>query len=805
MEKYNFQSEPLANSESIVTGPNYRFTLVSPMALRLEWASDGIFEDRASTFAINRNFPKPTYHVNNQEAEVQITTSSFQLTYDKQRFSPNGLLVTFTSKVTDWGSEWRYGSRPHSLGGTARTLDGVDGRCDMGSGILSRSGYSALDDSESMLFDEHGFVCARRPGDRVDIYIFFYGHDYEGAMKTFYAISGRQPVVPRWCLGNWWSRYYAYNSTEYLKLVDEFKARQMPLSVGVIDMDWHLVKGDEVPHVGWTGYTWNKSLFPDPVAFMKELHDRGLKITLNDHPHAGIHSHEDMYERMARALGHDISQGAPILFEPTCPKYMHAFLNVVHRDLEKQGCDFWWIDWQQGSISKILGVDPLWLLNHFQFLDSSQHSDMGRAIIFSRYAGPGSHRYPVGFSGDSVATWESLRFQPEFTATASNIGYGWWSHDIGGHCAGSRDDELAVRWVQYGAFSPILRFHSSASRWMSKEPWRYRHESEVVMRKFLQLRHRLIPYIFSINAAPSEADRPLIRPMYWAFPSLEVSYQHPNQYYFGSSLIVSPVVHPREPRTNLAKTKIWVPPGRYVDILTGFVYDGDRETNTYRSLHEIPVFASEGSIIPLDRELVPANGCGNPNAFEVLVVVGQDCKFSIIEDCQDDQHVQAMENRREIPITYEQASGRLRVPASGRAWTFRFIALLSTASPIRVQIGESPSTEATVKVENFPKLPSTIIELPIVTDPGSAITLDLGPDPQVSIIDHTAVASRMVEDFQIDNNMKDNIWAAVGAHQPTSIKMSRILSLGLEEDIVGPLIELLSSDSRAGYGSIVST
>lgn len=89
----------------------------------------------------------------------------------------------------------------------ARTLDGVDGRCDMGAGILSRVGYAALDDTGSMLFDGEGFVGTRLEGDRIDGYLFAYGFDLKGAMKSFYAVSGSQPVVPRWCLGNWWSRY----------------------------------------------------------------------------------------------------------------------------------------------------------------------------------------------------------------------------------------------------------------------------------------------------------------------------------------------------------------------------------------------------------------------------------------------------------------------------------------------------------------------------------------------------------------------------------------------------------------------
>ena len=113
--------------------------------------------------------------------------------------------------------------------------------------------------------------------------------------------------------------------------------------------------------------------------------------------------------------------------------------------VEKQGVDFWWIDWQQKGGSSVRGIDPLFMLNHTRYLYSARKGDAG--LTFSRYAGPGSHRYPVGFSGDSFITWDSLAFQPYFTATAANIGYGWWSHDIGGHMHGIRDEELQTRWL----------------------------------------------------------------------------------------------------------------------------------------------------------------------------------------------------------------------------------------------------------------------------------------------------------------------------------------------------------------------
>ena len=795
MEKYKFPNEPVASREAVVTGPNYRFTLLDPLVLRYEWAEDGVFEDRASTFAINRNFPVPEYYVQETDTQLEIVTPRFQVSYNKQRFCANGLSVSFNSKVTLWGADWQFGSAPsHNLGGTARTLDEIDGRCDMGAGVLSRDGHATIDDTGSMLFDGEGYVTPRPAGDRVDGYLFVYGHDYKAAMKAFYAISGPQPTLPRWSLGNWWSRYNRYTADGYLELMDRFAADNVPLSVAVIDMDWHWVRDERVPHAGWTGYSWDTTLFPNPAKFAEELHNRNLMMTLNDHPHGGIHHHEDDYAEMAAAIGHDMSKKAPILFDPTSPEFLKAYLDILHRNLEKKGCDFWWVDWQQGPISRIPGLDPLWLLNHFHFIDNGIHSPSGSLpIIFSRYAGPGSHRYPVGFSGDSIITWASLAFQPEFTATASNVGYGWWSHDLGGHMHGERDDELTARWIQLGTFSPILRLHSSNNRWAGKEPWMYVREAGDAMREAMRLRHRLLPYLYSENA---KQEAPLCQPMYWSHPSRDEAYEYPNQFSFGSRLIAAPIVQPRDGRTNLAHVKVWVPPGRHVDMLTGTVYDGDREVNMYRPLESLPLLAPEGSIIPLDGAAVPANGCKNPSQFEVLINVGKDGQFAIVEDERDDVEAHGGKTQRKFDIAWTQQDGRLTVssPAS-RSWTFRFVSVLRVSPLAKVLVNDIQVPKANFDVQKHASLPGLVVSISEVAA-DSTIVVELGPDPKLAVLDHLDTMSSFIAQTQMKYSDKDKVWTIMEAEHPETVKVGRLLSLGLDNAITGPIVEWLIADSR---------
>ena len=363
---------------------------------------------------------------------------------------------------------------------------------------------------------------------------------------------------------------------------------------------------------------------PTRRQFLRELHERGLRITLNVHPADGVRAYEDAYPQMARALGIDPAAGDPIAFDVTDQAFLRRVLR--HRctaSLERDGVDFWWIDWQSGPHSRIAGIDPLWMLNHFHFLDNAR--DGKRPLTFSRYAGPGSHRYPVGFSGDTLVTWASLDFQPYFTATASNIGYGWWSHDIGGHMFGAKDDELATRWLQFGVFSPILRLHSGNSPFNTKEPWRFGAEARAAMTDG------------AAAAAPDAAlpahDEPPGRPgrrTAGATDVLVASRMIPTPIRCRTStpsareLVVAPSPHPGTPPCGCRGVNTWLPSGSWIDLFTGLVYDGGRRVLMYRDLTSIPVLAQAGR----DHSAVGGPGpattaIDNPAALEVLVVVGR--------------------------------------------------------------------------------------------------------------------------------------------------------------------------------------
>ena len=174
-----------------------------------------------------------------------------------------------------------------------------------------------------MLLTDDGWIAPRRP-DTLDLYVFAYGRDYRAALRALYHLTGPQPLLPRYALGNWWSRYHPYSADEYLGLMDRFAAEGIPLSVAVLDMDWHLVDIDPRHGSGWTGYTWNRDLFPDPPAFLAALHERGLATTLNVHPAEGVHAHEERYAAIARRMGVDPDSELPVDFDPADPAFLRG-------------------------------------------------------------------------------------------------------------------------------------------------------------------------------------------------------------------------------------------------------------------------------------------------------------------------------------------------------------------------------------------------------------------------------------------------------------------------------------------------
>ena len=635
------KNQPAVTPENTVLWKDIRVSVLTSTLFRIEKDKNCKFCDKATQSVWFRSTPAVKFIASEDENGLHIATDKAELVVKAD---------VLNSTVCVDGGEITL-KKIKNLPGAYRTLDRCNGRyylekdksltpIRLDSGIVSACGAGLFDDTRSLILEDDGKLYTR-DDDQFDVYVFAHGKDYRGALRDLYTVSGRVPMIPRYALGNWWSRYHAYTEKEYLRILDRLNERNVPLTVATIDMDWHWSttlderkgitesgKADDFHGGanGWTGYSWNTDLFPDYKRFLTRIQDRNLKITLNLHPADGIRYFEDMYEEMAEAVGIDPKTEEKIPFDFTSDDFINAYFKILHKPYERDGVEFWWIDWQQGTQSNTPGLDPLWALNHYHTLDNAKEH---APLILSRYCGIGSHRYPLGFSGDTLITWESLKYIPYFTAMGTNAGYTWWSHDIGGHMMGFKDDELYLRYIQFGVFSPINRLHCSESYMYTKEPSCYMNGTGLIAEEFLRLRHKMIPFLYSANYRTHAYGEALIEPMYYAYPECEDAYKCDGQYMFGGQLIVAPITKKGNSK-GLVEKKVWLPEGRWTDIFTGDNYEGGKWVNMVRWKDNLPILAKEGGFFVLDGRKY-TNSVENPDILEVMTFNGNG-EYVLYED-----------------------------------------------------------------------------------------------------------------------------------------------------------------------------
>lgn len=687
------RTNPKANENQIHIIDNIRITFITPRLIRVE---KGEFTDLASFTVWNRCFEGGKINVSKKGNTITAETDDVIFTIKRG--------IPYCVYFKDTGNTEIF-SKQKNFKGTRRTLDMTFGAVKLDDGFITDGGAYLLND-KSMLIDEKGMFTKRNEVSN-DYYAFAYGKDYRETINAFYKISSYCPLIPRYALGIWWSRYHAYTQQEYLDLMARFKSENIPITVATVDMDWHWVKDIQkkfgVNYNGWTGYSWNTELFPNYREFLQELKNENLHITLNLHPADGVHCYEDMYSDMAKAMGIDPKSEQKIEFKCGNDKLWNSYFDILLKPYEKDGVDFWWIDWQQGEKSDVDGLDPLNALNHYHYLDNGEDGRI--PMILSRYAGFGSHRYPLGFSGDTAINWKVLDFQPYFTANASNVAYTWWSHDIGGHHMGYRDDDLYMRWIQFGVFSPILRLHSSSMDFLGKEPWKYKSDICHFAKEWLRLRHRLIPYIFTMDYRTHENGIALCEPMYYSYADKKDAYNVPNQYMFGSELMVCPITTPQHKSINMGSVEAWIPPGRWTDIFTNQSYEGEQKITMFRDIDTIPVLAKEGAIIPLSAD--EGNKTDNPKCFEIWAFSGNN-SFTMIEDSSkaDYQNHRAETTfsieyvNNEITFTIDKVQGDRTVIPSKRNYRVIVKDIVKNGEPLVFEVKDADVNEKHILCES---------------------------------------------------------------------------------------------------------
>ena len=713
---YGGEYDPVADPEAVVVSGNARFTVLTPRLVRMEWSAAGKFEDRATLGIVNRKLDVPAFKVTKRGNKTIIRTDSLTLTYTGQdKFDSDNLEVSFS--MTDFSGRkpverkvsWHPGAEDSgNLLGTTRTLDGCDGvktKEPYDPGVISRDGWAIIDESERHVLvpddsDWGEWVAERDSADRLDLYIFAYGHDYKAAISDFTKVAGKIPLPPKFAFGYWWSRYWQYSDFEFTDLARQMRSLDIPIDVMVVDMDWHETwslrkknapKDEYGQRIGWTGYTWQKQLFPNPANFLQDIHNLGMKTSLNLHPASGIQPYEDCYDRfvadyISRTDNYDGPQGyvnekgekVSVPFRISDKDWTDAYFNSVIHPLQDMGVDFWWLDWQQWKYCKYMkGLNNTFWLNYTFFNDKvRQSADEGihaeRPMIYHRWGGIGSHRYQIGFSGDTYDTWQVLGYLPYFTATASNVGYGYWGHDIGGHMQKTphdTDPELYTRWLQYGVFTPIFKTHSTKTRFLERRIWVFPDYFDA-MRDAIRLRYTLSPYIYGAARQSYDTGISICRPMYYDYPEEEMAYTMNQQHMFGDDILATVLCEPADSITGLTRRTVWFPEGNdWYDMATGKTYKGGSCENLHYTLNENPYFVKAGAVIPMASETISSL---QEKSDELVLAVTPGNGTFRTEVYEDDGETQAYPDEFAITkVTKESDDNSLIIKVAGRSGFYR--------------------------------------------------------------------------------------------------------------------------------------
>lgn len=650
-------SGPKASPDAVVQDGCARFTVLRPEMIRIEYSPKGVFEDNATFTVINRQLPVPEYSKADDGEYVTITTDALSLRYRKgsnplaEPASPANLSVTMS--VNGNPVVWYPGLKdPQNLKGTYRTLDGNNGddyRSRLEDGLISRSGWAVINDSPSferadgsrslaLVPDSGGidWAAPRADADALDLYFLGYGHNYKKALYDFTLIAGKIPLPPDYVLGYWYSKYDNYSADDFRNIVKSMRDNDINADELILDMDWHWNGEQEVSggRGGWTGWSWNTNLIPDPEGLLADIHKGGLRAALNLHPADGVAAHEDQYKAVAEAMGLDAGSAETIPWMLEDRKFAKAFFGHIIRPLEKQGVDFWWLDWQQHLTNpRLAGLGETMWCNHVFFNDMKKNRSDRRPVIFHRWGGLGSHRYQIGFSGDTYINFPTLAFEPYFTATASNVGYGYWGHDLGGHMINyyePNDPELLLRWMQFGVFTPIFRTHATKGGHIERRIWTY--DNFPMINQTVKLRYALFPYLYTMARKAYDTGVGLCRPMYYEYPETAEAYEREGQYFFGDDILVAPVVEPSV--DGVSKKEIWFPEGKWWSVAHGKLIDGGTVRSLDYTLDQIPYFYRQGAVIVKNPPEVK-HVTERPDALVLDIVAGADGACEFYEDAGD--------------------------------------------------------------------------------------------------------------------------------------------------------------------------
>lgn len=607
--------ETKANEECIIKGSNYRFTILTERLIRIEYNENGVFLDEPTTLVINRNFKKPEFKIKEDKNYLEITTTYFKLYYTKgKKFTNRNLRI----EILNTDRVWFY--KHVEARNYKAPLIIEDGKVETIKSLYSLDGFVSIDDTKNKIVNPDGTL--KDNNSFIDTYLFVYLNNFDLCLKDYFNLTGAPGLIPRYALGNWWSRNNNYNDISLKELIDNFNNHKIPLSILLLDKDWHLRAYEGKKHLK-TGFTFNKENFKAPYEMISYLHTKGIRVGLNIDPTEGFYDIDEYYTQATKYLEQD--EKGKIPYNVLDPKWVDVYLKLFIHPLDALGVDFYWLD----NYDKNNQLND-YLLKHYQYYDMTRNYKR-RPMVLGYSASLAQHRYPVLYSGKTIVDWKSLKQIPLYNSEAANIGISWWSHDIGGYFKGIEDNELYIRYVQLGTFSPILKFGADNGKYYKREPWRWSLKTLNIVKDYLQLRHKLIPYLYSEAYKYTKDGTPLIKPIYYKTPEMYDDELYKSEYYFGSQLFVTPITKSKDYVMNRVVHRFYMPEGIWYDFFTGKKFPGNHNYVSFYKDQHYPVFAKAGSIIPMGiNENI--NDTTPPKDIEIHFFPGISNEYLLYED-----------------------------------------------------------------------------------------------------------------------------------------------------------------------------
>ena len=779
-----------ANDKSVILGAQYRFTVLKEGLLRLEYSKEGVFTDAPTELVWFRNFPTPEFTIREDNHFLELSTKIFKLTYIKNKpFLGSKLNPKSNLRVELLGTDkvWYFGHpevRNYQAPGMALDSDGET----KVKGLYSPDGFASINDSKSSILEETGTLIST-PLKRTDIYLFMYNKDFKTCLKDYYDLTGKPALIPRYALGNWWSRDIDYTDQDVAKLVEDFDHHNVPLSVFLLNSAWHKKPTDKKKTVN-TGFSWDKEKYPNYLKLIKYLHSKGIRLGLNINPIENIYPIEDSYAKAAEYLG--VTDGEVIPFNALNPRFLDVYLKLIIHPLDNNDVDFYWIDTNDKKL-----INEHWILNHYHFYDMLRNYKK-RSMMLSRNTLIAPHRYPVMYAGKETVGWETLKKIPFYNVSGFNIGVSYLSHDIGGYHKGVEDDELYVRYVQLGVFSPILKFGSAGGKYYKREPWRWSIKTYNITQNYLTMRHRMIPYLYSESYNYYKEGIPLIEPLYYHEPKFFDDLNYRNQYFLGSELFISPIVNKKDTIMNRVIHKFYMPSGLWYDFVTGKKFPGNKAYVSFFKDQDYPVFAKAGAIIPFGTN-ENINSTNPPKNMEFHIFPGQNNVYKLYEDDGvSDLYRQGFYLLTSIEYNYlpnnytviiRPLEGKSGIVPDTRNYMFRF-RNTKKADEVLAYIDS-------VQVESKSYIDGTdfVVEVNDVKTIGQFTLNCKGKDIEIDavrIINEDI--STIISDLQIDTELKGKIDAALFNDLPVKkkrIAIRKLRRVGLENKFVKLFLKLL--------------